>query len=263
MPYAQSNGARIYYRVVEQRGNATPAAEPLVLLHGYTASSTSNWVFPGFVSALAPTNRIVLLDFRGHGKSEKFIRSEHYSRELLASDAIAVMDTLGIPRARLFGYSMGAMIASDLLINHPDRFSGAILGGMGVEWPRRGSKDARDEEPPGFQPEPVRRRDLHRVFEYLRETNPLALRAVYQGVFKGQQPMDVQRLPEIRVPVLAIVGTRDRLAPGTRPLPNLISDCERTVLYGRGHVSALADPAFKTAAIEFLASLNEPATVAV
>lgn len=256
----QSQGVRIYYRVVEQRGGAEPGAEPLVLLHGLSASSLTNWEYPGFVSALSVTNRLILIDFRGHGKSGKPLHKGDYSKAILAADVIAVMDRLGVARARVFGYSMGAMIAAELLIAYPGRFSAGILGGMGAEWPSRGKGECREEEPEGFEPPELhRKRSLARLFRYFTQTNGLALNAAWRGIFKGQPPMDIVRLGEIRVPVLVVVGSRDRLCRGTRTLAQLIPGSQRVVIPGRNHLAAVADPALKAAVIEFLAGLDEPA----
>ncbi|MEP6872252.1 MAG: alpha/beta fold hydrolase, partial [Anaerolineaceae bacterium] len=215
MPYVESQGARIYYRVIESRGETEPDAEPLVLLHGFTASSRTNWEFPGIATALSATNRLILIDFRGHGKSAKPIRSRSYSKAILAADVIAVMDELNVPRARVFGYSMGAMIAADLVLNYPTRFSAAILGGMGIAWPPRGKGDGRDEEPEGFEPPELHRnRSPGRLLRYFTQTNGLAMGAAWRGIFRGQPPMDTSRLHEIRIPVLVIVGSRDRFCEG-------------------------------------------------
>ena len=260
MPFIQSQGARIYYRVVERHGEAEPSAEPLVLLHGFTASSLTNWERPGFVTALSATNQLILIDFRGHGKSAKPIRGRSYSKAILAADVIAVMDTLAVPRARVFGYSMGAMVAAELLVNYPGRFSAGILGGMGAEWPPRRKGACPDEEPGGSQPPPLRRdRSLKRLFSYFTQTNSLAMGAAWRGIFKGQPPMDVARLGEIRVPVLVVVGSRDRLCNGSGTLAKLIPNCKRLVIAGRGHLATVADPALKAAAVEFLAEVREPA----
>ena len=260
MPHIESQGARINYRVIEGRGETGPDAEPLVLLHGFTASSRTNWEFPGIAAALSATNRLILIDFRGHGKSAKPIRSSAYSKAILAADVIAVMDKLAIPRARLFGYSMGAMIGAELLLTYPERFSAAILGGMGIEWPPRSKGDGRDEEAEGFKPPELHRdRSLKRLLRYFTQTNGLAMGAAWRGIFRGQPPMDASRLHEIRVPVLVIVGSRDRFCNGTRALPQLIRDCRRVLVPGRGHLGTVADPALKAAAIEFLAEVREPA----
>ncbi|MEP7215962.1 MAG: alpha/beta hydrolase [Anaerolineaceae bacterium] len=262
MPYIESQGVRIYYHVIEGRGETAPDGEPLVLLHGFTASSRTNWEFPGIATALSATNRLILVDFRGHGKSAKPIRSRSYSKAILTADVIAVMDELNVPRARVFGYSMGAMIAAELLLTHPARFSAAILGGMGVAWPSRGKGNGRDEEPEGFEPPEIHQnRSPGRLLRYFTQTNGLAMGAAWRGIFRGQAPMDTARLHEIRVPVLAIVGSRDRFCSGTRALAQLIPDCQRVVVPGRGHLGTIADPALKAAAIEFLAEVREPAEV--
>ena len=128
MPYAKNGDINIYYEV-EGEG------PPLVLGHGgsYTIDMWKDW---GYTDGLKDDFRLVLLDFRGHGRSDKVTQESTY-RSGMADDVIAVLDDIGIARAGYFGYSMGAMVGFSLATSrHVSRFNSFILGGMTpYEWP--------------------------------------------------------------------------------------------------------------------------------
>ncbi|HMO54663.1 MAG TPA: alpha/beta fold hydrolase, partial [Tepidiformaceae bacterium] len=124
MPTTRRSGVRIFYRALGD-------GPPTVLVHGYTGSGWSNWLASGWAEALSGERRLIIPDLRGHGRSQKPWRTEAYSLDALASDVLAAMDVSGVEKAPIFGYSMGAMVALSLLLNHPGRFNAAIIGGMG------------------------------------------------------------------------------------------------------------------------------------
>ncbi|HMO95197.1 MAG TPA: alpha/beta fold hydrolase, partial [Tepidiformaceae bacterium] len=129
MPTTRRSGVRIFYRALGD-------GPPTVLVHGYTGSGWSNWLASGWAEALSGERRLIIPDLRGHGRSQKPWRTEAYSLDALASDVLAAMDVSGVEKAPIFGYSMGAMVALSLLLNHPGRFNAAIIGGMGSYFPR-------------------------------------------------------------------------------------------------------------------------------
>lgn len=253
MPHTVSRGVRIWW---EEEGEGPP----IVLLHGYTSNLRTHWRASGWFEHLAANHRVIALDQRGHGRSEKPRQRDSYSRSLMAADVAAVLDAAGVERATLFGYSMGAIVGTQTLLDYPARFDGAILGGMGVQWEVDGRRQCPDEEHPGA---PRPHRDLQRsasaVTSWLRHYNPFAMRALAQGVFFGQDPMPAARLSEIDVPVLSVSGTRDRFCAGTKLLPSAITNCRRVVLTGQTHISTVSDPRFKAAVSEFLAELHPDA----
>ncbi len=258
MPTVFSNGVGISYEVAGE-------GPPLVLLHGLGESGKTHWVMTGWVDALKDRNRVIVVDQRGHGRSGKPRQRVAYSLDLMARDVVAVLDSLQVDRAVVFGYSMGAMVAMELLINHPGRVSAAILGGMGASFPRRGDwrRGCRDEE--REPPPPLRRRRpgsrLPALLERFRHFDPLAQQAIRRTLFRGG-PVDRSRLGEIRAPVLIVCGTRDALCPGTRELAAKLPAAERVVLSGRGHLTAVADPRFRNAVREFLARVGAGETSA-
>ena len=253
MPYVNSNGLRIFYDI------AGPGlAPPVVLIHGYTANGQTNWEFPGWVAALSEGYRLIIPDLRGHGRSDKPHKAATYSVGGMAGDVTACMAAEGVVQAVIFGYSMGGMVALEMLLNHPAQVSAAIIGGMGTRFPRRGDRrERRRRDEPGVEQAPPRehRRGVRFLAAYLRHYDPLAMRAVWQGVFRGRGPVDASRLGEIHVPVLCAAGMRDALYPGVTELATLVPGARLAAFSGRGHVSAVGDPRFKAAVLEFLGNL--------
>ncbi len=253
-----ANGLRIFYDL------AGPGlAPPVVLIHGYTANGQTNWEFPGWVAALSQHYRLIIPDLRGHGRSDKPHTAAAYSVGGMARDVIACMAAEGVVQAAIFGYSMGGMVALEMLLNHPHQVSAAIIGGMGTRFPRRGDRrerGRRDEPGVGEAPPRQHRRGVRFLAAYLRHYDPLAMRAVWQGVQRGRGPVDAGRLGEIQVPVLCAAGMRDALYPGVKDLASLIPGATLAAFSGRGHVSAVGDPRFKAAVREFLGSLPASGT---
>src|SRR5512138_1448123 len=107
--------------------------EPIVLVHGFASTKEVNWVQPGWVSTLNRAGRrVVALDNRGHGASSKLYDPAAYHSDTMAEDVRALLDHLGIARADVMGYSMGARIGAYLALAHPDRVRSLILGGLGI-----------------------------------------------------------------------------------------------------------------------------------
>jgi pimeloyl-ACP methyl ester carboxylesterase len=121
MPYVNNQGVRIHYQV-EGEG------PPLVLQHGFT-DSLESWYEFGYVPALQHDYRLILLDARGHGGSEKPHEPAPYHAKLHVADILAVLDALHIPTAHFYGYSMGGRIGFASAQYAPARFSAFILGG--------------------------------------------------------------------------------------------------------------------------------------
>ena len=110
--YVAHDGARIYYATF---GHGPPA----VLLHGGFGNTE---VWGNQIPALLRAGyQVVAIDSRGHGRSSRDARP--YTYELMASDVVAVMDHLALPRAAVVGWSDGAIIGLVLAIHNPDRLT--------------------------------------------------------------------------------------------------------------------------------------------
>jgi len=121
MPRVDNKGISIHYRV---EGDGPP----LILQHGFSDSSEI-WYEPGTVATLKPKYRLVLIDARGHGQSDKPHDPQSYTSEKFASDIVAVLDDLGIKTAAYWGYSRGGWIGFALARHALDRVACFVIGG--------------------------------------------------------------------------------------------------------------------------------------
>ena len=122
MPYVQSSGARIHYSI-------EGSGPPVVMVHGFS-DSLVDWYEAGYVDALRDDYRLVMIDCRGHGLSDKPHAQEAYTMEMRVADVHAVMDELGIDAAHYWGYSMGGRIGFGVLESAPKRILGMIMAGI-------------------------------------------------------------------------------------------------------------------------------------
>jgi len=122
MPYAKNGDVNIYYEV-EGEGL------PLVLLHGL-GDSLNIWRDAKYTEALENDYKLILLDARGHGRSDKSYEVSECYPSVLATDVLTILDDVGITQTHYFGYSLGARVGFWLAVHHPERFRSFILGGM-------------------------------------------------------------------------------------------------------------------------------------
>ncbi len=123
---------------------------PVVLLHGYTSCCDAGWFANGVAKELAKDHRVIGIDARGHGRSEKPHDPAKYPADAMPADVIAVLDHLGVKKAHFHGYSMGGGIVAHLMARHPDRFISASFGGSGVrEEDEALAKQAAERDPQG------------------------------------------------------------------------------------------------------------------
>lgn len=103
---------------------AGPASAPAVLLiHGWALDSPATWhrVWPLLRGGL----RLIAVDLRGHGKSDRV--RERFDIEDLADDLAACLDVLGVGTFSVVGYSLGGMVAQALARRHPARVERLVL----------------------------------------------------------------------------------------------------------------------------------------
>ncbi|WP_205514617.1 alpha/beta fold hydrolase [Longitalea arenae] len=105
--YAPVNGLKLYYEIHGQ-------GEPLVLLHGGLGSSG---MFGDNLTALAKVRKVITVDLQGHGRTADIDRELNV--EYMADDIAALLKHLQIEKADVMGYSMGAGVALQTAIRHP------------------------------------------------------------------------------------------------------------------------------------------------
>jgi pimeloyl-ACP methyl ester carboxylesterase len=228
--------------------------DPIILVHGFASSKNVNWVYPTWVSELRKNGRRVLaLDNRGHGESEKLYDPAQYSIPTMAGDVLALMDHLGIPQADIMGYSMGGRMTAWLGLNEPQRLRSAILGGIGIggliEGTGPGENVAEALEAPSLDDvtDPVGR--TFRAFADQTRSDRRALAACLRGTRTLMKKEEVAR---IDVPVLIAVGTTDDIAGSAKALGDIIPGSKVLDIPNRDHMRAVGDKVYKTGVIDFL-----------
>ena len=107
--------------------------DPVLLIHGFASNMRVNWVEPGWVKTLTEAGyRVLAFDHRGHGASSKSHDQAAYHPSKLAGDAAALLAHAGVPRAHVFGYSMGARTTAFMALEHADAVATVIFGGLGI-----------------------------------------------------------------------------------------------------------------------------------
>ena len=116
--------------MLESGSNEAEGSGPaLVLQHGF-AQCIEDWSECGYVAALRPNYRVILIDARGHGPSDNPHVEASYMLDRRADDATSVPDALGIEKEHFWGYSMGGWIGFGLAWYPPHRINSLVIGGQ-------------------------------------------------------------------------------------------------------------------------------------
>ena len=231
---------------------------PIVLHHGFAASVVANWTAPGVVDKLLPLGRrIVALDARGHGRSGKPHDPAAYADGAMVKDTRALIDHLGVDRIDLVGYSMGAHVSLGVATEET-RVRSVVLGGIGGATVTGAAFD-RSEIADGLIVEDAStitnaRAKGFRRFAEATKADRFALAAVMRA--DGVRPTGLDR---IAVPCMVLVGTEDDLAANVHDLLDAIPGAKLVTVPG-DHLSAVAEPAFAEALVDFLARVEAGAS---
>jgi len=227
--------------------------EPIVLVHGFASNKEVNWTYPGWVGTLTRAGRrVIALDNRGHGQSTKLYDPAAYHSAVMAEDVRALIDHLGLTRADVMGYSMGARIAAFLALAHPERVRSAVLGGLGIHLVDGGALPdtiAFALEAPSLPDIADPTGHMFRAFAEQTKSDLRALAACIRG---SRQMMTRAQAGRIAVPLLTAVGSKDQIAGSADELAALVPGAEALVIPGRDHMLAVGDRAFKSGVLGFL-----------
>jgi pimeloyl-ACP methyl ester carboxylesterase len=196
--------------------------------------------------------RAIALDNRGHGQSGKLYDPAAYSTEHMAGDVAALLDHLGLPRADVMGYSMGARITAFLALAAPARVRSAILGGLGIRLiDGVGLPPAIAEalEAPSLADVSDPQGRTFRAFAEQTGSDLKALAACIRG---SRQVLTRAQAASLSAPFLIAVGTRDEVAGSAQELAALIPGAQALDIPGRDHMLAVGDRVFKNAVLAFL-----------
>jgi len=241
-----SDGVRIAY-IDEGEG------EPILLIHGFASNVAANWRDARWVRAFTEAGRrVIAYDNRGHGQSEKLYDPSLYGAPIMAEDARRLLDHLGIARADVMGYSMGARITAFLALAHPARVRSIVLGGLGIRLidgvglPET-IADALEAPSLAAVSDPQGR--VFRAFAEQTRSDLKALAACMRG---SRQTLTREEASAILMPALVAVGSRDEVAGSAEALAAQLPAGEALDVPGRDHMQAVGDKVFKAGVVDFL-----------
>lgn len=227
--------------------------EPVLLIHGFASNAATNWVDTGWVRTLKQAGRrVIAIDNRGHGESEKLYDQAKYPAPVMAGDAGRLLEHLNIPRADVMGYSMGARITAFLTMNQADKVRSAIFAGLGINMVRGvggAGPIAMALEAPSIDDIT---NETARMFRAFAEATGSDLRALATCVRSAREKITAESLGRITAPVLVAVGTNDEMGGSARDLAELIPGAEALEIEGRDHMKAVGDRSFKQGVVAFL-----------
>jgi pimeloyl-ACP methyl ester carboxylesterase len=246
LPTFESDGASINY--IDEG-----AGPPVLLAHGFASSLATNWVDPGWVRHLTrEAFRAIAFDFRGHGASTKFYRPEDYAQPHMPEDMRRLLDHLGLPRAHVMGYSMGARMTAFLALRHPDRVASAIFGGLGINMVRGlgGTQEiaaALEADSLAAVADPTAR-----TFRSFAQQTKSDLRALAACMRSARAELSAEMVGRIACPVLVVVGGDDPIGGPADELAALIPGARSLAIPRRDHMRTVGDRAYKEAVVGFL-----------
>lgn len=190
------NGLQMYYEVSGE-------GDPLVVLHGaYMSIPAMGRIIP----MLAETHRVYAVEMQGHGRTNDIDRPITYPN--LADDAAAFMDAVNLPKADVFGYSMGAGVGLQLAIRHPEKVDQLALAS--VSYDESGWQPEMVAMIPQMSPEMFAGTPMETAFREM-SPNPEGFRAFAEKMIALEhEPQHWEEdMRNLMAPVLLMVGDAD------------------------------------------------------
>lgn len=226
----------------------------VMLVHGFASSTRDNWVNTGWVRDLQRAGfRVLALDQRGHGASDKPHEARDYTLRQLAGDVEAVLDTYLVDEARYVGYSLGARVGWEVLQDIAPRIPRAVLGGVpdGIPLARLDLDQVRAYAEDGTPVTDAVTQNYIRLTERVAGNDLRALLAIAGGLRASKQiDPDPSRAPQ--QPVLFATGSLDAIIEGSKALAAASPEGRFLEIPDRHHFNAPGSRVFRQSAIEFL-----------
>ena len=224
---------------------------PVVLLHGFWLNLEEQWDQPGVIATLVDAGyRVIAYDSRGHGHSDKLYDPEQYGFEMVY-DIGRLLDHLGIDRAHIAGYSMGARLTNKFREINPDRVLTATLGGYG--WGREFEVAGHTASSPLTESQVDEwMRSWSVPTAEIKDASALAAILPRSAEWKAEE----QSLRANTTPTLALIGDEDPRRPYAEAMLNLMPSLELKVVPGT-HLSAFGQPIFVQELLSFLGRYSD------
>ena len=239
-----SDGVRLHFEV-----HGPEDGPPIVLVHGFASDYQLNWVGTRWQETLTKAgHRVIGLDCRGHGNSDKPHDPAAYALEVMAADVQRLLDHVEIATANYLGYSMGGKIGVQSMLDFPKRLGRVVLGGVG--W--GGAFRAANEIAKAFRGGPVDGPVATSFYDFAKARPSNDLEALAACILGPQPEPDPSTLAKIANPLLVVVGDQDDVVTDVDKLIEHIPTAKLVTIAGRNHMSAVPAGEFKKAALEFL-----------
>ncbi len=250
MEYFSHEGFELAF--LDRRSNGDD--EPVLLIHGFASTHRVNWVSPGWMKTLGEAEyRAIAFDNRGHGASSKSYDPGDYTPEKMAGDAAGLLDHLGIGRAHVFGYSMGARVAAFLALASPEKVATLVFGGLGIgmvegvgEWDPIADALMADD------PASITH-SRGKMFRAFADQNRSDRKALAACIATSRTLLTEEQIGRITQPTLIGVGTKDDIAGSPAALAGLMPNAESFNIEDRDHMLAVGDRTFKQRVLAFFA----------
>lgn len=236
--YKSPDGTKIHYEV-------NGSGDAIVLIHGFISDGDS-WKRTALYTDLINAGyKVILMDLRGNGKSDKPHQPELYENDIEAKDIMGIVTELGVKDYTAIGYSRGSILTSRLLVLDK-RVTRAVIGGMGLDftnpdWPRRIMfYEALSGKPT---------KELEGFVQYVKDSG---LDQQAQAYLQKSQPSTSKKaLSEIKKPVLVVSGIEDNDNGSAKDLATIFPNATYASVPG-DHGSAVRTVEFSAVVIHFL-----------
>lgn len=244
MPYVSNSGVRIHYEV-EGKGPA------LIMQHGFAATCWT-WRDFNYAPELGESYKIIRVDARAHGESDKPREPASYRPEVIARDYTAILDALGIEKCHYIGYSMGARIGLSCLARYAlPRLNSLILGGVSLY---RNVNPVLSRPIDGFSRmlEEAAEKGMDVWLAYREKmvgtltpaqrvrqlaNDPRALLTMQKALSEWPGAEDL--LPQLKIPILIFVGDADPAYTGAKEGASRMPNATFVTVPGMNHDQAL------------------------
>ncbi|CAN5154703.1 alpha/beta hydrolase [soil metagenome] len=224
----------------------------VVAVHGFASSALLNFFQTGWVRDLTRAGfRVIALDQRGHGASDKPHSPADYTLEKLVDDLLAVMDTYMLDEAQYVGYSLGSRVGWQAALDLPDRITRVVLGGIpdGDPLTRFRVDEARAFITDGSPVDDPITNAYVTMAGGIAGNDLEALVSLVEGMRGGTQP---DRANPPGQPILFATGSEDGIIEKSRALAEATPNGAFFEIPGRHHFNAPTSRAFRDAAIDFI-----------
>lgn len=246
MPEVDAGEVRLHY--VERPG----AGEPILFVHGHHGT---HHAWDDLIAALPAPHRALAVDLRGCGSSDK--PRDGYAPGDHARDLLRAADALGIGRFTLVGYSLGGVVAVQGALEERDRIRRLVLVAVAA---LDGIPPERPLEPHPRPPRELRRAGLLSTMarplsderiEQLLDDEETWIQEASQGAIEALRPLRLgERLGELEMPSLVVVGDRDALLGGNLSAAARLPNAGLQVYYRASHLLPMELPGELAAVID-------------